>query len=107
MYWFRGSEWTPEIDIGYCPNTIIANNVFSMFEQLGKIKFGLDLVEICGGEGRTSLIAVRRHLDVGENFDLVTNWDLNDKYEQEEVLRYFDKYRPTSYYYGTDMQTIW
>ena len=40
------------------------------------------------------MIAIRRHLSVGENFDLVTQWDLNNKVDQEKVIVYFKKHRP-------------
>eukprot|EP00969_Alexandrium_andersonii_P289303 12787476-Alexandrium_andersonii.AAC.1 len=30
----------------------------------------VDLAEICGGEGRASHVAVRRHMPAGPNFDL-------------------------------------
>ena len=62
--------------------------------HLDNLGDGLDLVELCGGEGRVSTIAIRRHLKVGENFDLVTYWDLNDPKDQARVVRYFKKYRP-------------
>ena len=55
---------------------------------------GIDLVELCGGESHTSTVAIRRHLSVGENFDLVTSWNLNDPGDQELVRKYFRKYRP-------------
>ena len=71
--------------------------------HLDGLEDGLDLVELCGGEGRVSTIAIRRHLEVGENFDLVTSWDLNNSTtDQELVLKYFRKYRPCCYY-GTHM----
>eukprot|EP00969_Alexandrium_andersonii_P082721 3647051-Alexandrium_andersonii.AAC.1 len=31
----------------------------------------IDIAEICGGEGRSSTIAARRHMHTGPNFDLV------------------------------------
>eukprot|EP00969_Alexandrium_andersonii_P367386 15470606-Alexandrium_andersonii.AAC.1 len=30
----------------------------------------VDIAEICGGEGRSSFIAARRHMRAGPNFDL-------------------------------------
>ena len=54
---------------------------------------GLDLCELCGGEARTSRIAVRKRLETGANFDLVTNVDLGDKAAQRMVLHYLDENR--------------
>lgn len=70
------------------------DKVEKLMYYLDELEDGLDLVELCGGEGRTSTIAIRRHFSVGENFDLVTSWNLNDPSDQEHVLRYFKKYRP-------------
>ena len=44
------------------------------------------MAEICGGEGRTSALAIKRQLKVGESFDLVTYRDLNSPRDQEQVL---------------------
>ena len=54
----------------------------------------VDMVEICGGEARTSTIAVRRHLRAGPNYDLVTNVDLKDVEHQAAVIHYFRTHRP-------------
>jgi len=55
---------------------------------------GTDVVEVCGGEGRVSILAIRRQCNVGINIDLVTHWDLNVPSEQEEVVKYFRKHEP-------------
>jgi hypothetical protein len=65
-----------------------------MFAYVDTLTGVLDLVEISGIVGRVSILALRRHLKVGENFDLVTNWDLNNSEHQREVLRYFEKHKP-------------
>eukprot|EP00969_Alexandrium_andersonii_P122198 5402127-Alexandrium_andersonii.AAC.1 len=36
----------------------------------------VDIADICGGEGRSSTIAARRHMRVGPNFDFVSGVDL-------------------------------
>eukprot|EP00974_Lingulodinium_polyedra_P126807 11199661-Lingulodinium_polyedra.AAC.1 len=41
-----------------------------------KVPKGVDLAEICGGEGRLSRVCFRRHLRVGLNFDLTCGVDL-------------------------------
>ena len=56
--------------------TTIQTSLKSSFQLLFQSGIGLDLCEICGGEARTSTIAIRRQLEVGENFDLVTHCDL-------------------------------
>eukprot|EP00969_Alexandrium_andersonii_P180393 7973220-Alexandrium_andersonii.AAC.1 len=42
----------------------------------------VDLAEVCGGEGRTSSVAVRRHMPTGPNFDLVLGVDLTKRDNQ-------------------------
>ncbi|MAD34454.1 MAG: hypothetical protein CMJ88_11970, partial [Planctomycetes bacterium] len=48
-----------------------------------------DLAEMCGGEGRTSVLSIRMNLKSGENFDIVTGTDLNVPIEQRNVRQYF------------------
>ena len=48
-----------------------------------------DLAELCGGEGRTSVMSIRMKLKTGENFDIVTGTDLNIPIEQKHVRQYF------------------
>ena len=50
---------------------------------------GLDMCELCGGEARSSKVAIRRRLSTGRNFDLVTGCDLNKPHEQRLVLTKF------------------
>ena len=89
--WLKGSEWEGPV---FSNHVRTAYNITEMMYQLNELQDGLDLVELCGGEGRVSTIAVRRLLHVGENFDLVTHWDLNNPYDQELIVKYFKKYRP-------------
>eukprot|EP00969_Alexandrium_andersonii_P067918 2996371-Alexandrium_andersonii.AAC.1 len=42
----------------------------------------VDIAEICGGEGRSSTIAARRHMRTGPNFDLVLGVDLTRRENQ-------------------------
>ena len=90
-HWLKGSEWTGT----YFSTTVITvQSIDELMYYLDKHEDGIDLAELCGGEGRTSTIAIRRHLKVGENFDLVCNWDLNNPHDQYQVKCYFRKYRP-------------
>jgi len=52
---------------------------------------GIDIAEVCGGEGRSTQIGVRRHLTVGRNFDLVTQCDLSRPKDASEAFNYFEK----------------
>ena len=56
----------------------------------GKFHHSIDIVELCGGEARTSQIAVRRRLRVCPNFDLVVGINLNDPAVQRNVLNYLN-----------------
>ena len=53
-----------------------------------------DLVELCGGEGRPTIICARRKLKCGGNFDLITGTDLNKRSSQEQVITYMKIRRP-------------
>ena len=90
-HWFKGSDWTAG---EFSTKATTMNSMKDMICYLNELGEGVDLVELCGGEARTSVIAIRRHLSVGENFDLVTNWNLNDPEDQKDVLMYFKLNRP-------------
>ena len=49
-----------------------------------------DVCELCGGVGRTTQLATRRSLSTGENFDLVTGFDLGNEKDQRHVLSYIE-----------------
>ena len=88
-HWLKGSFWC---ESKFNSTSKEMNTLSEMFSYLDTIPDGIDLVEICGGEGRTSILAIRRQLLVGENFDLVTHWDLNNQYDQDLVVMYLKKY---------------
>ncbi|MFM7986417.1 MAG: hypothetical protein ACKPKO_44605, partial [Candidatus Fonsibacter sp.] len=46
-----------------------------VFQALDCTSVGIDVMEVCGGEGRPSYVAVRRQLLAGDNIDLITGWD--------------------------------
>ena len=95
MYWCKGSDWEDDFVTPFAPGIQEACDVYHMMDILSDMDEGtLDLVEICGGMARTSTLAVRRRLRTGTNFDLVTNWDLNDTRQQNEVKKYFRKFKP-------------
>ena len=94
VWWLKGSDWNSDEITPFSPLTQEMCDVFHMCDKIDTWKSGVDLVEICGGEGRVSTLAVRRHCQVGENFDLVTNWDLNDPLQQKRVLAYFARHKP-------------
>ena len=53
----------------------------------------VDVLELCGGEGRCTTIALRRKLHAGGNLDIVTGTDLTDPFTQDEVLHYINKWQ--------------
>ena len=57
-----------------------------MYEQ----EPGLDVCELCGGEGRTTMIAIRSYLGAGKSFDLQTLVDLSETDAQKPVMQYMD-----------------
>ena len=50
---------------------VVQLNVERMLAVLAAQPGELDLCELCGGEARTSKLAIRRKMKVGENFDIV------------------------------------
>ena len=48
---------------------------------------GVDVMELCGGQGLPGKLAVRRRLTQGGNFDLVTDVDLNTQRGQRLGLK--------------------
>ena len=59
-----------------------------------EIGVAVAFAEICGGEGKASQIGVRRRLDVGRNFDLVTGCDLTKQTDIDDLLKYVQKHKP-------------
>ena len=59
--------------------------------MLATVGPGIDLCEFCGGEARTSAIAIRRHLSAGKNFDLVTDADLGNPEVQKSAMQYLEQ----------------
>ena len=51
-------------------------------------------MEIMGGDGLCSKLAVRRRLKVGHNFDIVSGSDLRDPREQHALKSYVTTYQP-------------
>ena len=70
----------------------LVSTIHAFLHFLASLDDGIDIVEICGGEARTSTPALRRHLRAGFNFDLVCNVDLNDTEHQAAVVHYFRHY---------------
>ena len=69
---------------------IIAASMQHTLALLADIGPGIDVAEFCGGEARTTTVAIRRRLRGGRNFDLVTHTDLGDPREHAAALRYLD-----------------
>ena len=67
----------------------------------------VDVVEIFGGESGVGKLCIRRRLVRGENFDLVTGFDLTDKKQQEEVVKYFNTFKPLVALLGPPMYRFW
>jgi hypothetical protein len=51
-------------------------------------------MELFGGAGGVTGIAIRRHLRGGRNFDLTTGIDLHEPREVEALFMYIAKYTP-------------
>ncbi len=98
QYWFKNAD-----SENYPADFLKAQcltDIDRLLTYLGTIPEGIDVCELCGGEGRVTTIAIKRHCHTGENFDLVTGWDLNDPHQQQGVERYFHKHKPLVVFMG-------
>ena len=69
-----------------------ADNVFSAIVSLCDGKHSaVDLIELCGGSGRISQVAFRRHLESGGNLDLTTQCDLGTPATQKAINHYLEQ----------------
>ena len=67
---------------------------------------GIDIAEFCGGEARTTTVAIRRRLRGGRNFDLVTHIDLGDPQTQKKALEYLDTHDVLVLVMGPQCRTL-
>jgi len=66
VFWIKGSEWENDFHTPFAPGITEACDIYHLVETLMHTEEGtFDLVEICGGMARTSVIAVRRRLRTG------------------------------------------
>ena len=70
----------------------IAANMDTAASMLTAAGSGIDICEFCGGEARTTTVAIRRRLVGGRNFDLITQIDLGREPDQAAALRYLDNH---------------
>eukprot|EP00435_Cladocopium_sp_Y103_P057491 s245_g19.t2 len=56
--------------------------------------YGVEIVELCGGEGLTTQMCVRRKLAGGHNFEILTGTDLTNEEVQRSVLEYLKLAKP-------------
>ena len=84
-------EYNP-IDTVLTQSSLERTFQFLLQPESGSIDFSesFDLCELCGGVGRPSQLAIRRHLKTGKNFDLVTGFDLGKPSDQKLVLQYIE-----------------
>ena len=66
------------------------DQTFAVLRRAGP---GIDIAEVCGGEGRTSSIAIRRRLRSGRNLDLVHGCDLTKPEVRQAGYNYFKNNR--------------
>jgi len=46
--------------------------MFYILNSKSHEKYGVEIVELCGGRGHTSYLRIRRQMAAGHNFELVT-----------------------------------
>ena len=56
--------------------------------------WGIDVLELCGGEARVTYLGVKRHLITGQYFDIRVACDLNAASHQQAVWHYLDVAKP-------------
>ena len=73
-------------------------NVFTSFSEayvaLNTTGTSIDVMELFGGEGGVTRIAVRRNLKSGGNLDIVSGYDLSSTAEQNLLFAYIRKFKP-------------
>ena len=89
LFMFFGGEF-PMKPLANLHKVYLASPVY-MQRTLEARGQGIDIAEICGGQARTTQVAVRRKLKVGPNFDLVTDCDLTCPRQQSYAYEYFEK----------------
>ena len=73
---------------------MLTSTVHDLFHFLSSLDYGVDIVEIYGGEARASALAMRRRLNAGPNYDLITDVDLNDPEHQAAGVHDVRHHRP-------------
>ena len=56
--------------------------------------FHVDIMEIMGGEGKTTQVMVRGHFKAGKNFEAVMGIDVLDPEEEQEMFEHISKVKP-------------
>ena len=98
QYFFKGCEAT---DVDWLPrranlrsSTCLQEFIYFL-RQADSSSFARDdLVELCRGAARVSVICARLKLKTGEDFDLITCYDLNSNQDQQGVWHYFHTRQP-------------
>ena len=68
--------------------------MFMILKEPAYVTYGVEIVEICGGNALTSHMCVRRQLRSGHCFELTTGTDLTDPGVQRRVMDYIRLARP-------------
>ncbi len=84
------AQWKTKAKQAVYVNLSNLNNYLENPERRGII----DVMEICGGAGGVSKIAIRRRLRTGTNFDLITGGDLTNSSHVEQLLGYVKLHKP-------------
>ena len=78
------------------PQQVMRGNMHptEIFSAVSQLCYGynsqVDMLELCGNEGRISQVAFRRGLTSGGNLDLVSGCDLGDPTTQKAINHYLD-----------------
>ena len=89
-YMMWGSNKFHSVSIS--PNILQASNMEEAICLPQAIGPGKDIAELCGGVARATTLAVRRSLRAGQNFDLITGVDLNNRGDQELTKNRIDRH---------------
>ena len=92
---FLGSSCPDPPDLH--PRAMLATSVEEMLLVLSNPayqSYGIEIVEICGGCGPTSYFCIRRRLQSGQGFELITGTDLNGASVQQQIIEYLDHAKP-------------
>ena len=97
LKWFKNVGEAVEVDEPLVGNVTVCDNLDAFIAQSKEQAFTghVDVIELFGGQAGTSKVLLRRFNAVtGENFDLITGYNMNSKACREKFWKYMEEFKP-------------